>query len=67
MLRLILVTVGRSRPAQKKVEELVPCECGCGQSFPKSQMQVIETGYPEHPNELIYIPHALAIYAEQGY
>jgi hypothetical protein len=41
--------------------ELTTCECGCGMKFPKSQMFEIQTHYPEHPIEYVFMMHYDAI------
>ncbi len=38
------------------------CECGCGKMYPQNEMVEIQTGYPDHPVELVYEPHARKVY-----
>lgn len=51
---LTLPSVGVSPDTQGPQEAIVPCECGCGKSFPFSQMTSLPT---EHLPEYYYTPH----------
>jgi hypothetical protein len=46
-------------------DEIVPCECGCGNYYPKSQMVATPTNYEGHPEEFVYTLHHHALNSER--